>query len=772
MADVQWYDESAATWKTIDQAMWRVENGVSSKMPAPRAVIETNANVDLLPNTDIRIREGTEPIFVGYTRNGGEYGDRGQQRINCRSEAYKILNEEVSVSVTSGTDADVISTAISNTSRSTDFSLSYPETAINIGDYDATERKLKVILRDMADRTGRVWYFTSDANTLSIQSLGYRGTWETLETGTDNIAIEKWNGGEIDAVQNSITVTGTGSDPVTSDTIEDTNSIDKYGRQSASYSYRWIQTKTQANDLANQLLIPEPLESGKVTIPETAVSGNTWDNLSNYTIDLSDSTRGINSVLATIEKQVIQEGRTTLYVGKGVSYAESSINRNSQSQQDAVRTNYTQLEGTLDDIDDGSTYGKILDSAISSGRHTLSAAVGDLDNIDDGGTYARVRDGNVDANNYVLLATSTGDLDDIDDGTNYGRVNSTALDAGEIILAQANGDLDDISDGTNFGKVDITHLTSGGAVFATGIELDDGRNLSQITADDGGVTVIDGGEILTGSITANEIDTLYLETGKLRIGTETSDEFQFSVDSTTDSPQMNTTTDGKGLIGESGSKIAGVYTDIISTDAFTAGQNSAIADKILPDIDGGGSVGDSTRTWDSLFIDKIQTQTTFTEADYDFLIGENPMAGKTGPAIWPSTSSRAEVGTGDGTTDDKAIGSVHTINLYQYSPEPLSPDDPRSDTPADGGRPIDLDELQNSTWYDPPEYAAQGKDPETGEYRKNPKREDGTRGVELGHMTNYIFEVTKRLARERDELQNQIDTLESRLSKLESKVGE
>ena len=768
MADIQWYDESASEWNTIEQAMWRVENGVSSKMPAPRAVIETNANVDLLPNTEIRVREGSEPIFVGYTRNGGEYGDRGQQRINCRSEAYKILNEEVSVSVTSGTDYDVLSDAVADTSRSADFSLFYPETPIDIGDYDATDRKLKVILRDMADRTGRIWYFTSDANTLTIQSLGYRGTWETLETGTDNIAIEKWNGGEIDAVQNSITVTGTGSDPVTSDTIEDANSIDKYGRQSASYSYRWIQTKTQANDLANQLLIPEPLESGKVTIPDSAVAGDTWENLSNYTIDLTDSTRGINSVLATIEKQVIQEGRTTLHVGKGVSYAESSINRNSQSSQDAVRTEYSQMGGTLDDIDDGVTYGKILEDGISSGYHLLNKAVGDLDNIDDGGTYARVREGNVDSDNYVLLATSVGDLDDIDDGTDYGRVLSTGIDAGKVTLAEAKGDLDAIEDGTDFGKVSTTNLTPGSAVFAKGVEIEDSngnlvKSVQNLMSDDPdkNATVIDGNEIKTGTIsateissstiTADEIDSLTLDSNTLFIDPSVgTGAIEFALDSNNNYVAMKPSSNGVGRIG--------------TLQRFW--NNGYFQDLNVSDTLFGTTIADVN------LMDLAQPLEFDEGADSTFYIGENPMSGKSGIALWPNLDSRAEVGTGDGTNSDKAIGSVHTINLYQYSPEPLSPDDPRSDTPADGGRPIDLDELQNSTWYDPPGYAAQGKDPETGEYRKNPKREDGTRGVELGHMTNYIFEVSKRLAQERDELQKQVDTLESRLSKLEARVGE
>lgn len=726
MAEVQVRNDSGI-FEAVDGARWRVENGVSTVMPAPRASIDVGANVDIPANRDIRIVEGSDAIFNGFTRTGGEYGARGSQRVECRSEAWKILDEEVTVSLTGATDQEVISAALADTERSGDFSLLYQETPISIGDYEAENRQFQIVLRDMMDRTGRVWWFTSDANTLNVQSLGYRGEWEQLETQRDGINVEKWNSGDIATVQNEVRVKGTGSDPIVSDPAIDQTSIDDYGRHSKTYSYRWIQSKAQADDLAQELLIPDPLQNGTVLVSERSVASDTWDNLSNYSITLTDQARGIQSVVAAIEKQVIQEGRTQLHVGRGVGYGKSKTNRDTQSAQDAVRTDYSQMGGTLDDIDEGSQFGKILQSAIDSGRHTLSAAVGDLDNISDGGTFARVRSGNVDADNYVLLATSRGDLDDIDDGGTYGKVLTTAIDAGNIVLAEAVGDIDDIEDGTNFGKVAITNLTPGGAVFATGVELDDGRDLSQITADDGGVTVIDGGEILTGSITANEIDTLDLDAGQLTVGDQSQNvRWEFAV---------NTTDPEEVIMFPANADLATI--GLLNQPITTAYINDLIGKTAewLPD---GSTTG------------KIVIQDDGGNITFQ-----------------PVNDAENRVGT-----INNAWDTMRATAFNVASPEPLAQQDIEElgETMADGGkgkRPVDLEELKKASWYDPPQYV---KDEQQRNLEKQGKGDEEDHAVELGHMGNYLLEVTKALAEERDALKEQVDTLESRLDRIEAQL--
>lgn len=122
------------------------------------------------------------------------------------------------------------------------------------------------------------------------------------------------------------------------------------------------------------------------------------------------------------------------------------------------------VEGDLDDIDDGSTYAKVLATSITAGQVTVASLSGDLDDIADGATYGKILSSAL-SSGAALLSQAVGDLDDVADGSTYGKVNVTSISAGNILLAQATGDLDDIADGT-YGKVLATNISAGNIILA------------------------------------------------------------------------------------------------------------------------------------------------------------------------------------------------------------------------------------------------------------------------------------------------------------------
>jgi len=62
---------------------------------------------------------------------------------------------------------------------------------------------------------------------------------------------------------------------------------------------------------------------------------------------------------------------------------------------------------------------------------------------------------------FTALNLDTDDLDDVPDGTTYGRVLKTDISAGHILLSETVGDLDDIADGTAYGRVASTDISAG-----------------------------------------------------------------------------------------------------------------------------------------------------------------------------------------------------------------------------------------------------------------------------------------------------------------------
>jgi len=248
-----------------------------------------------------------------------------------------------------------------------------------------------------------------------------------------------------------------------------------------------------------------------------------------------------------------------------------------------------------------------------------------------------------------------------------------------------------------------------------------------ITAGEIASDTITAVEIATDTLTANEIDTLDLDTADLTISDDPSNPttgFQFVVDSGTGratyEPLIGTGTSSQ--IGRPVNRMGGVFAQTTNTDNLATSL-------ITP----------QATVLNSLSVTDNQT--------FDWAILE------------PESDNTAQLGSGDGTNPTQAFAEVHTHNLFEYSPQPLSPDDDRADGVADLGT-LDMAELMTSTWDDPPGYVSQRS---TGDGFEPLGQSGEEAGVELGHMLNYVFEVCKAQ-------QERIDDLEQRLTRLEKQV--
>lgn len=184
----------------------------------------------------------------------------------------------------------------------------------------------------------------------------------------------------------------------------------------------------------------------------------------------------------------------------------------------------SQIEsGDLDNIDDGTTYAKVLNTDITAGHILLSECTGSLDNIDDGTSYSKILKTDITAG-HVLLSECTGDVDDIDDGTTYAKVLNTDITAGHILLSETTGDLDDIDDGSTYAKVNTTDITAGrinlnygSGGFKIGLGAL-GTGLDGLVMNDGTYDVVELGEVSADTyklIIRDSSGNITVDTGKI-----------------------------------------------------------------------------------------------------------------------------------------------------------------------------------------------------------------------------------------------------------------
>ncbi|MFW5896338.1 MAG: hypothetical protein ACOCUA_03035, partial [archaeon] len=325
-------------WEEIDFGEnWRIVNGVHDATVAPSATIPTQAREDITAGQDIRITEDGSTLFEGITESGGRKRTGGQVQLNCEHPAAALFEETVSFTESgSPTDEDVLLAALSDADSGGDFTLDYSGSATTLdSEYDADDRPVKQVFRDMMDRTSRTWWIDPAGTTINVQPRGDRGTWESLDAQDDGVEVRSFDSGSVDTVRNYVTVNATGGTRETA-TASDSDSIDDYGRRAKSFNIGYADTEAEAKAVAEALRIPEPLAQGEILVPNTDSVGDITQPLPNYYVDLTDDERAIDADDLLVEKQTLEQGRVTLKVGEGSGVSIANNNRESKSRIDTT----------------------------------------------------------------------------------------------------------------------------------------------------------------------------------------------------------------------------------------------------------------------------------------------------------------------------------------------------------------------------------------------------------------------------------------------------
>jgi len=108
-----------------------------------------------------------------------------------------------------------------------------------------------------------VWWVDPASDTITVDVEGGGGLWESIDTEADRAVLQQFDSGGLESVRNDVTVVGTGAEQVTG-TATDGTSISTYGRQSDTINVSYITSTSEADAMASELLIPDPLASGKL----------------------------------------------------------------------------------------------------------------------------------------------------------------------------------------------------------------------------------------------------------------------------------------------------------------------------------------------------------------------------------------------------------------------------------------------------------------------------------------------------------------------------
>jgi len=300
-----------------------------------------------------------------------------------------------------------------------------------------------------------------------------------------------------------------------------------------------------------------------------------------------------------------------------------------------------------------------------------------------------------------------------------------------------------------------------------------------ITADKITAGTITALEIASGTITANEISTLELETGILSIGTDADQPLTFTTEAVGSSTAVRIDPNGLATLGADSNRFTRGYFDRfrvnflgVENDIFPV--NTGIDMGSLSDPFGtlyadNLSINDGVNVDGFLDADSIFSNGTITaqgdldvdDITCDFIDCTNitiegdiydieTVSVDFAASLRPSSDNEGALGTLSG-----AWSTVRAHNFDIATPEPLSD--------------VSCRDVTGYDWHNPPECVAQKKAP-AGDDREY-KRFNPSKGIEMGHMTNWLLEVTKDQQNVIESLESTVDDLESRIEQLEAAVG-
>jgi len=584
----------------VDYQSFEVDIALSPLGLAPEATIElpTRQN-SVTPGDPVTITIDGATVFDGEAKTSGRIREDGRREVPCDHDGIDLFEETVTFTSTGGTDLNVLQDALAASSRGSSFTLNFaPLTTGLANDYDATDRPLKRVFRDMMGRGNNVWWVDPASNTITVEALGARGQFKALNAQTDAVAVRQFDPGSVNSVRNVVTVVGTGEERIEG-SASDATSINEYGKRSETYNVEYVTTQAEADAAASQLLEPTPLDSASVIVGGS-VGVSPEQNLSNNTISLTDNSLDLAGDSFVINAQKIEEGRVTLEVGEAATAGIDTINRASKSRNDVTSLGNVVGSGEVGDsavdtpqlVDTAVIEQKLADAGVSSSKLVDGAVI--EQKLADAGVSNR------------KLANLSVDETKIQDGSiSTPKLQANAVTANEIqaftitateIAGRTITASEIFSETITANEIDSQTITSNKLVAGA---IDTLRIAAgAVTANEIQAGSITANEISSSTITAGEIDTLDLDTGDLTV--------------------TDPVTGGKvEFFGGVNGGIAIEPTGSVSLGSpFSDPFQLIIAQQIVPENDNQGSVGSSLTAYSEMhayqFIDAT-TGSTVTD---------------------------------------------------------------------------------------------------------------------------------------------------------------
>lgn len=337
MATVEYSTDGGSSWSSIDYHDFMIKNGNGQNLLAPIGKVWTKPNLGVSQGDLIRIKINNTRRFEGILPSEGKVKQNGVRNLKTYGYGYEIMQEEISLDLSSVSPETVLENALDTQSNS-DYDSTNLNTTSSTGitlNYDV-EQTVGKIFREMMARSDYVIRIDPD-KTINFEPYDSSGAMGSL----NDFSVKSYEKNSKDNAITKVTVKGTQDQKLFQGIATDFSNIDQVIEK--VYHSRYVDSDTEAQNLADKMLEPSTSDNGTLVVWGDDFTGA---NRVNYNLDFYDESKNLGSsgspLTVVVQEQKIMEQHMELKVGKGSGFGVEQRNFNSYAKDDKTHPGATQ----------------------------------------------------------------------------------------------------------------------------------------------------------------------------------------------------------------------------------------------------------------------------------------------------------------------------------------------------------------------------------------------------------------------------------------------
>lgn len=340
---------------------------------------------------EVILRDGNTRLFRGFTRSGGKETTTGEILLKADQQGLEIAETQISQSLSSTTNVDVIEDSVSGTNYST-VNTPAGATTYNISSYSNKKDRKRAWVE--MNRFYDYQFYLDPNGEWNYEPTGYFNSGETFTEGDTSTpgVIKDYEPEVTEQIVNKVEVVGVDSNgnKVTGTASNiGANEPERFRR----YKVGYVESQSEADTIASQLLRPNSTDRIILQVNPTYTS-----NLINELYTVKSTNRGIDDDFV-VKKQVDYYPADRTILNLGISFEDEGILNADQQEQELRDERARLIRETQQDV--GQQNAGTLANDTAEADNTTS------ENNKDPGVQGNTDDSNVDTEFDIINTTET-----------------------------------------------------------------------------------------------------------------------------------------------------------------------------------------------------------------------------------------------------------------------------------------------------------------------------------------------------------------------------